>query len=137
MKKNKQSKKLPNAKVMLHARVLLRDQQGKIFDVTNAECGYGLRSLEQMGSTAVEDLIRVEELLGVLALAAENRPKIDAHLVLRILEEVGVILDESGELASYVRSTQELFEEAEGLPPVSGPDKRKGGRTLTLVKSAS
>jgi hypothetical protein len=119
MKKRKPSKEQGPARVMLHARVVLRDGNGELFDVTQDEQGYGLAHLGQMGVTAVEDLSRIDELLEVLALAAESRPTVEAHLVRRILEEVGVILDRSGELASYVHHTQNLFEEAEALPRLS------------------
>lgn len=51
----------------------------------------------------------------------------------RILKEVGVILDRSGELASYVHHTQELFEEAEALPPLSEAEMREAARSLALV----
>lgn len=64
-----------------------------------------------------DGLLRITELLKVLALAAENRPTVDATLVQRILDEVGETLDASAEMPAYIRHTRELFEEAEALPP--------------------
>lgn len=139
MKKNKPSKELPNAKVMLQARLIYRDRNGETSDVTQDEndYGFGLKSLERMGSDAMDELIRINELLEVLALAAEKRPVVDARLILRIIEEVQTESQESAELAAYVRSTKELFEQAETLPPLNGPGGRKTRRSLTLLKSAS
>ncbi len=137
MKKSKPSKEQGSAKLVLHARVLLRNGNGELFDVTQDADGYDLANLGQMGATAVEELTRIEELLEVLALAAENRSTVDARLVGRILEEVGVILDRSGDLASYVRHTQTLFEEAEALPPLDKTELKKAFRACPLLKAAS
>lgn len=137
MKKSKPSEEQSPATMMLQGRVLMRTGHDELFDVTQGADGYGLEYLGQAGANAAEDLSRVEELLEVLALAAENRPTVEAHLVRRILEEVGVILDRSGELASYVRYTQELFEEAEALPRLSETELKKAFRVRPLLKAAS
>jgi hypothetical protein len=137
MKKRKPSKEQNPAKLRLQARVVLRNGHGELFDVTEDAQGYGLEYLGQAGANAAEDLSRVDELLQVLALAAENRPTVEAHLVGRILEEVNVILDQSGELASYVRHTHELFEEAEALPLLDKTELKKAFRACPLLKAVS
>ena len=135
MTKSKQAKEQGNSKVMLHARVFLRNGAGEIFDVTrdDEDYGYGLKSLARMGLYAADEIVRITELLDVLALAAENRSQIDAGLVRRVLEEVSVWLDQSGDLASYVRHSQELFEQAEALPPSDATEKRTGRLLVKAV----
>lgn len=49
MKKGKQAKEQGDARQVLQARVLLRTSHGELFDVTQDEHGYGLKSLGQMG----------------------------------------------------------------------------------------
>jgi hypothetical protein len=95
--------------------------------------GFGLKSLEQMGATAVDEIVRITELLDVLALAAESRGQINAALVRRVLEEVSTCLDQSGELASYVKYTQRLFEEAKALPPLDEAEMGEAARSLATV----
>src|SRR5690242_12985736 len=105
---NNENKSQQQAHSILHARLLYLDCNGQIRDVTQDEdkYGFGLKSLQQLGANAADELVRIDELLDVLALAAENRSQIDAALVRRVLQEVGTCLDQSGDLASYVRHTQ-------------------------------
>ena len=129
--KRQLSKKPGAAKTMLQARVVYQDCNGAIHDVTRSEnqYGFGLKALGWQAETAVDELIRVQELLKLLAIAAEKGASVDATLVQRVLEEVETGLSDSGELYGFVRHTKELFEEAEALPPVSAPDKKKPSRS--------
>lgn len=135
-----QQSKVPfKVKVMLHARVLLRDRSGKISDVTSdkSEFGYGLEDLKGRASHAADQLARIQELLKLLALATENRSNVDADLVRRVLKEVEMGIEDCSDLTNFVHYTQRLFEEAEPLPPVSGLDSAKACRPLTVLKRAS
>lgn len=135
MTTEKKSEQPGAAHAMLHARILYRDCHGEVSDMTQDEnaYGFGLKSLARMGATAVDELVRIHELLDVLALAAESRGQIDAALVRRVLEEVSTCLARSGELASYVNYTQSLFEEAKALPPLGEAEMEEAARSLALV----
>jgi len=135
MKKQKHSKESAKIEVRLQTRILFRDRNGGISDVTSddSEYGYGLEDLKERASQAAYHLIRVHELIQLLTLAAENRSTVDAALVLRVLEEMEIGIEDCSDLSSYVHYTQKLFEEAEALPPVNGADQRKTARPLAIA----
>ena len=116
-----QPKQSVETKVGLQLRVLFRDRNGKIRDVTrDDELDLGLKDLRSRSSAAHLGLIRTKELLQLLALAAENREQVDAALVRRIFEELEHELFPGGDLGDYVSYTEELFGEAVAMPFISG-----------------
>ena len=119
--KSHSSKEVTEAKTMLQIRVLRQNQQGTIRDVTqDDELDLGLNDLQERSAQASDCLSRVRELLQLLALAAENREHVEAALVQRVLEEVGMNLEDSGDLGNNVRYTEELFEGAMALSRING-----------------
>lgn len=119
----------------LHARILFRNQQGEIVDVTK-DSPYALKKLTEDGSLAIHILNQCRKRLDLLFMAAEHRSQIDAGLVRLAVEDLKLDLEEGSELAGYVYCTQELFEHSEALPPLLTPDSRKAGRSLTIIKPA-
>ena len=135
MKKNKQSKEQGIAQTKLQVRVLYRDLKGAVSDVTHNETpyGFGLKGLKWRASCAADDLILMNDKLKLLALVLENRSQVDTDVVRHIIEEVSQRLEVGSDVGSYVQYTQELFEEAEPLPPLGEAEMRKTARSLALV----
>ncbi len=123
-------KDIGEEKILLQIRVLRQDKKGTMHDVTQVEerNGYGLKDLQDRSAQAHSGLIRTRELLQLLAFAAEHQEQVDAALVRRVLVEVETELSIVGELGSYVRYTEELFEDAMALPWISGIKKRYADR---------
>ena len=106
-------------------------------DVTQIEerNGYGLKDLRDRSAQAHSGLIRTRELLQLLAFAAEHQKQVDAALVRRVLGEVETELSHVGELGSYVRYTEELFDGAIALPWISGIKRKYADRLLLQAVS--
>lgn len=123
-------------RVMLHGRILYRNHEGEISDVTEQN-NLGLKRFAADGELALYILSQCKKRLDLLFMAAENRSQVDASLVRLAVEDVRTDLEEGSELRGYVDLTQELFKHSEALPPLPTPDTRKTGRSLTVVKPAS
>src|SRR5687767_5879479 len=119
---SQQTREVTEIKTMLQIRVLHQDEKGTMHDVTHDQerIGYGLKGLRERSAQAHAGLLRTNELLRLLALAAENREHVDSALVRRVLGEVETELSHIGDLGSYICYTEELFEGAMALPRISG-----------------
>ncbi len=134
--KSEKPKQRVEQKVLLQGRILYRSRDGEVTEQTDNDT-MGLNGWATRSSHAKLSLLRVNDLLQLLALAVEDRSEIDAAVVRRVLEEVERELEEGGDLGCYVLATQELFEDAEALPPLSGAQMQPASRTLALVRSIS
>lgn len=123
-------------RVMLHGRILYRDQEGEIRDVTHEDI-WGLKKFAEDGELALHILDQVRKRLDLLYMAAEHRSQMDAGLVRLAIEDVRTDLEDGSELRGYVQLTQELFKHSQALPPLPTPDARNAGRSLTIVKPTS
>ncbi len=121
--------------VMLHGRILFRDRDGSISDVTQ-RTSWGLKTFAENGETAIYILNQLRKRLDLLFAAAEHRSKIDASLVRLAIEDIQIDLEDGSHLAGYVAMTHEMFEHSEALPPLPTPDSRNTGRSLSLIKPA-
>ncbi len=104
-------------------RLLHPDKTGALCDATLDPDlgGFGLTSLRRQASSAAEGVVKVRELLELLALASEEQSAVPAHLVQRVVSEILIELRKSGEVGSFVQHIDELLEHAEPLPPVDSP----------------
>jgi len=106
-------------RVMLHGRILYRDRDGNVSDVTDGNI-LGLTRMAEDGELAMHILSQCVKRLELLALAAEHRAHVDASLVRLTVEDACLELKHGGELPGYIRSTQELFANSTALPPEGG-----------------
>lgn len=123
-------------RVMLHGRVLYRNRDGKIDDVTHQN-HWGLKKFAEDGALTIDILDRCRQRLDLLFMAAEHRPQVDASLVRLAVEDIRNDFEQDGELSGYIHLTQEMFEYSEALPPQPTPDTQITGDFLTIVKPAS
>lgn len=139
MKKTVPSQNVVRPQNMLQVRIFSRDEIGVVRDETHEthRKARGLAHLQNEGYKAVQGLLRTRELLQVLALAAKNQSEVSADLVSHTLEEIKDELHDGGDLGWYVRTMQNLFEQAEGLPPGRGLEVKKVRRSLELLQAAS
>lgn len=117
-------------RLALQARVLHRDQDGQIRDVTDQK-PFGLKWLSEDGDTALYILANCKKRLDLLFMAAENRSRIDAGIVRLIVDELRSEFDEVSELVTYVRLTHELFNNSDPIAPSQMPGARTAGRALS------
>lgn len=147
-KARSQSNEPVNWELRLQARLLLRDQHGKVIDVTHEKGRgeYGVEGLKDRSARASDALIRVNELLKLLSFAAENRDEIDACLVQPVLQDVEMELSRVGELGCFIDYVEDLFGNAEGLPLIRKvpseassrvTDRKTSGHSLTYLKAVS
>jgi hypothetical protein len=120
----------------LHGRVLMRDWNGAISDVTE-EGSYSLKKLAEDGELVIHILNQCRQRLDLLALAAEHRSHMDTSLVRLVVQDLKSDLEKGSELHGYIHLTHEMFEHAEALPPLPTPDPRTPWRTLSLIEPVS
>jgi len=121
--------------VMLQGRILLRNRQGEVRDVTEYEY-WGLKHFTEDGALVIDVLGQLRKRLDLLFLATEHRSQIDAAVVRLAVEDIRSDLEDGSDLHGYVHLTHEMFEHSEALPPLPTPDTRKTGRSLTIIKRA-
>lgn len=122
--------------LMLHGRILFRDNHGDITDVTE-DSVYALKKFAEDGALAIHILNQCRKRLDLLFMVAEHRSQVDASLVRLAVEDIKIDLEKGSEVSGYIHLTQEMFEHSEALPPLPTPDTRNAGRSFTLVKPAS
>lgn len=122
--------------LMLQGRILLRNQGGKITDVTE-DSAYSLEELAEDGSLVIDIIDRCRKRLELLYIATEHRSQIDSSLVRLAVEDLRVDLEQGSVLAGYLHMTQEMFEHSEALPPQPTPDSRNRNLSLRLINPTS
>jgi hypothetical protein len=132
----KRSLKKNEPMLMLHGRIMFRNNHGEVSDVTHAKV-FGLKNFADAGATAIHILNQLRKRLDLLFMAAEHRSHVDSSLVRLVVEDINLDLMDGGDLAGYVHLTQEMFERSEALPPVSIPDSWDVSQSLSLAKPAS
>lgn len=100
----------------LQAKVLYRDRDGRLSDVTH-QSQFGLKKVAEDGALALHILNNCRKRLELLRMAAESRPQIDAGLVRLALDDLRIDLEEHGHLAGYLDRTHELFNNSQALAP--------------------
>lgn len=114
-------------RLALQARVLHRDQDGQIRDVTDQK-PFGLKSFAEDGALALYILGNCKKRLDLLFMAAESRSHIDAGIVRLIVDELRSEFDHVSEIVTYVRLTHELFSNSDLIAPSEMPGTRWPGR---------
>jgi len=126
------TRKLVEPRLMLHGRIVYRNHDGVISDVTKQET-FGLKRFADDGTLAIHILEECRKRLNLLYMAAEHRSHMDASLLRLAVDDIRRELADGSELAGYIHLTQELFEHSEALLPIQAPDPQGTGHTLTLI----
>lgn len=100
----------------LQAKVLSRDRDGRLSDVTHQN-QFDLNEVAEDGALAIHILNNCRKRLELLSMAAENRSQIEAGLVRLALDDLRIDLEEAGELAVYLDRTHELFCSSQAIAP--------------------
>lgn len=116
----------------LQAKVLYRDRDGQISDVTHENL-FGLKKFAEDAGLARYILDNCRKRLNRLLMAVEGRPSIDAGLVRLAITDVRSELEDGSHLACYVGITHELFSNSD---PIAGPGM-PGARTAARALSRS
>lgn len=103
-------------RLSLQAKVLYRNRDGRISDVTHQNL-FGLKKFAEDGDLALRILNNCMKRLDLPSMAAESRPHIDAGFVRLALDDLRSDLEDQSHLASYLDLTHELFSHAHGLAP--------------------
>lgn len=106
------SKKKSQFCLMLHGRIVLRDRDGEMSDVTHRDI-WGLKKFAEDGATAIYILNQIKKRLDLLLMATEHRSQIDASIVRLAVEDIRIDLQEGSEVAGYLFMTQMMFEHSE------------------------
>jgi len=114
----------------LQAKILYRDRDGRISDVTDQK-PFGLEWFAGDGETALYILANCKKRLDLLFMAAESRSHIDAGIVRLIVDELRSEFDDVSELVTYVRLTHELFSNSDPIAPSQMPGTRRAGRAMS------
>lgn len=114
----------------LQAKVLYRDRDGQISDVTHQNI-FGLKKFAEDAGLALYILNNCRKRLELLFMAVEGRPSIDAGLVRLAIDDLRTELEDRSHLASYVGLTHELFSNSESIAPPQMPGARTAGRRLS------
>ena len=117
-------------RLALQARVLCRDQDGLIRDVTDQK-PFGLKWFAEESDLILYILGNCKKRLDLLFMAAENRSHIDAGIVRLIVDELRSEFDDVSELVTYVRLTHELFSNSEPIAEPEMPGARRAGRAMS------
>lgn len=117
-------------RLALQERVLHRDQDGQIRDVTDQK-PFGLEWFAGDGDTALYILANCKKRLDLLFMAAESRSHIDAGIVRLIVDELRSEFDDVSELVTYVRLTHELFSNSDPIAEPERPGARRAGRAMS------
>lgn len=117
-------------RLALQARVLYRDQDGQMRDVTDQK-PFGLKWFAKDGDLALYILGNCKKRLDLLFMAAESRSHIDAGIVRLIVDELRSEFDDVSELVTYVRLTHELFSNSDPIAPQQTPRARRTGRVMS------
>lgn len=117
-------------RLALQARVLHRDQDGQIRDVTDQK-PFGLKSFAEDGDLVLYILGNCKKRLDLLFMATESRSHIDAGIVRLIVDEVRSEFCDVSELVTYVRLTHELFSNSDPIAPSQMPGTRSVGRAMS------
>ncbi|MBX3328476.1 MAG: hypothetical protein U0223_12865 [Nitrospira sp.] len=103
-------------RLMLEGRILYRDRDGQVSDVTHREL-FGLEKFAENGSLVLRILADCRKRLDLLFMATEGRTHLDADLVRLTVRDLQAELRDGCEVDGYVRLTQELFENSKPLTP--------------------
>ncbi|MHC9062218.1 hypothetical protein ACYX34_05950 [Nitrospira sp. CMX1] len=102
--------------LMLQGRILYRDRDGQVSDVTHRE-RFGVKKFAEDGSLVLRILAECRKRLDLLFMAAEGRTHLDADLVRLTVRDLQAELRDGCEVDGYVCLTQELFENSKPLTP--------------------
>ncbi len=122
--------------LMLQGRIMYRDRDRRISDVTHRE-RWGLKKMAEDGALASHILKQCLQRLELLVMATENQTQLDAELVRLVVQDVRGELEDGSSLSGYVHLSQEMFAYSEALPPMPDPAAQGTDRSLPLVKPVS